>query len=469
MSDKGFDRLAQGRLRRSAPIAGLAARTAGEAVVAALRKRATGKDQTEFHVRTAERYAELLGRSKGALMKAGQLLSFMSFGPAVPPEFQTVYRSSLSRLRADAPPMAPELARETLERELGQPTERAFAAFEFEPIAAASIGQVHRARLHDGRAVAVKVQYPGVGAAISADLQNAELLLTFLTLMGSMGRGGLRWDRRGAARELEARITEELDYRREAANQSEFADLYRGHPFIRIPEVIPERSTGRVLTQELATGLSFEQALDAEQELRDRWGEALYRFCWRNIRTRGTFNADPHPGNYLFHEDGSVTFLDFGCVKRFAADQVAAMNAVFLAAIAGDPQATWAASVEAGFLAADVSADEAFEYWREKFLMYWAEQPYTVSREYVAAAIERSYSPVGPSANVARSITASGDFLFMLRIDLGLMSVLADLCATADWPVVERECRLDDPAKTEMGKLEQAFFARREEEVAQHA
>src|SRR2546422_797133 len=113
MSDKGFDRIAQGRLRRSAPIAGLAARTAGEAVVAALRKRATGKDQTEFHVRTAERYAELLGRSKGALMKAGQLLSFVSFGPAVPPEFQTVYRSSLSRLRADAPPMAPELARET--------------------------------------------------------------------------------------------------------------------------------------------------------------------------------------------------------------------------------------------------------------------------------------------------------------------------------------------------------------------
>ena len=138
---------------------------------------------TEFHVRTAERYAELLGRSKGALMKAGQMLSFASAGPAVPAEFQSIYQAALARLRDDAPPMAPELARAVLERELGRPAESAFAEFDWEPLAAASVGQVHAARLHDGRAVAVKIQYPGVADAICADLKNTELLATFLSLV----------------------------------------------------------------------------------------------------------------------------------------------------------------------------------------------------------------------------------------------------------------------------------------------
>ena len=177
------DGLDRGRLRRTAPLVGLTARTAGEAVVVGLRRKLTGADTTEFHVRTAERYAELLGHSKGALMKAGQMLSFVSASPAVPAEFQSIYQAALTRLRDEAPPMAPELARAALERELGQRTESAFAQFEWEPLAAASIGQVHAARLHDGRAVAVKIQYPGVADAIHADLKNTELLSTFLGLL----------------------------------------------------------------------------------------------------------------------------------------------------------------------------------------------------------------------------------------------------------------------------------------------
>jgi cytochrome P450 len=148
------DGIGRGRLRRTAPLAALTARTAGEAVVVGLRGKLTGADSTEFHVRTAERYTELLGRSKGALMKAGQMLSFVSLGPVVGEEFQSTYQAALTRLRNDAPPMAPELAREALERELGRRTERTFAEFDWEPLAAASIGQVHAARLHDGRAVA---------------------------------------------------------------------------------------------------------------------------------------------------------------------------------------------------------------------------------------------------------------------------------------------------------------------------
>jgi predicted unusual protein kinase regulating ubiquinone biosynthesis (AarF/ABC1/UbiB family) len=176
------DGISRGRLRRTAPLAALSARTAGEAVVVGLRSKLTGADSTEFHIRTAERYAKLLGRSKGTLMKAGQMLSFVSASPAVPAELQSIYQAALTRLRDDAPPMAPELSRAVLERELGRRAESAFAEFDWEPLAAASVGQVHAARLHDGRAVAVKIQYPGVADAICADLKNAELLAVFLSL-----------------------------------------------------------------------------------------------------------------------------------------------------------------------------------------------------------------------------------------------------------------------------------------------
>jgi predicted unusual protein kinase regulating ubiquinone biosynthesis (AarF/ABC1/UbiB family) len=271
------DGIARGRLRRTAPLAALSARTAGEAVVVGLRSKLTGADSTKFHIRTAERYAELLGRSKGALMKAGQMLSFVSAGPAVPAEFQSIYQAALTRLRDQALPMAPELARSVLERELDQRTESAFAQFDWNPLAAASIGQVHAARLHDGRAVAVKIQYPGVADAIQADLKNNELLATFLGLMFGLSPRKVSFDIRGAGREMTACITEELDYRREAASQTEFADIYSGHPFIHVPEVIGELCTDRVLTQDLVQGKSWSDALSSGQELRDEWAEAIWR------------------------------------------------------------------------------------------------------------------------------------------------------------------------------------------------
>ena len=169
------DGISRGRLRRTAPLAALSARTAGEAVVVGLRSKLTGADPTEFHVRTAERYTELLGRSKGALMKAGQMLSFVSAGPAVPEEFQSIYQAALTRLRDDAPPMAPELARSVLERELARPTESAFAEFDWSPLAAASIGQVHAARLHDGRAGRGEDPIPRCGERDRADLKNTRV------------------------------------------------------------------------------------------------------------------------------------------------------------------------------------------------------------------------------------------------------------------------------------------------------
>lgn len=458
------DGIGRGRLRRTAPLVGLTARTAGGAVVVGLRSKLTGADTTEFHVRTAERYAELLGRSKGALMKAGQMLSFVSASPAVPAEFQSIYQAALTRLRDEAPPMAPELARTVLERELGRPTESVFAQFEWEPLAAASIGEVHAARLHDGRPVAVKIQYPGVAGAIQADLKNTELLSTFLGLMFGLSPRKISFDLRGAAREMSARITEELDYRLEAANQAEFADIYRGHPFIHVPEVVGELSTDRVLVQELVQGKSWSDALAAEQELRDQWAEAIHRFVYGSNHRFGMLNADPHPGNYSFHEDGSVSFMDFGCVKRFEREQVEMMQEIGRECFRGDVLGTWRASVEGGFWRSSdpVTPEEVFIYWHEPWEMWWAEQPFTVTPEYVARWIERKFSPTGPSANAFRYITASPEYTIMSRIEMGAASINAELRACNYWGSIAAEYFEGAAPFTAMGKLDHAFFADRQ-------
>ena len=465
------DGIGRGRLRRAAPLAALSARTAGEATVVGVRGKLTGADSTEFHVRTAERYAELLGHSKGALMKAGQMLSFASSAPAVPAEFQSIYQAALTRLRDDAPPMAPELARAVLEHELGRRAESAFAEFDWEPLAAASIGQVHAARLHDGREVAVKIQYPGVADAIRADLKNAQLLVTFVTLLTGLYTRRLNADVRDAARDMGGRIIEELDYRLEGANQAEFAERYRGHPFIRVPEVIGELCTGRVLTQELCLGRSWSEALGAEPQLRDQWAEAIWRFVYGSYARFGMINADPHPGNYLFHDDGSVSFLDFGCVQHFRRDQADMGVAILRECLRGDALGTWRACVEIGYWRSSdpVTPEEVFAWWHEPFRYLWDEQPFTITPEHAASWIEHRFSPTGPSANALRYLTIQSDCLPWTRIEVAASSVLAELHATNDWAAILAEYHGDAPI-TLMGKLDRAYFEEREEhKVVSHA
>ena len=461
--DARGDEIPGSRLRRTAPFVGLAAQTAGEALMARMRGGWTDAERSEFHKRSAERYVELLGHSKGALMKAGQMASFALVSPTVPPELQSIYQTALMRLRDDAPPMAPMLAREVLERELGQAAENLFSRFEWRPLAAASVGQVHAAQLHDGRDVAVKIQYPGVADAIRADLKNTELLATFFTLtIGGMSSRRLSFDLRGAAREVGARIVEELDYRLEAVNQAEFADYYRGHPFIHVPEVIAELCTGQVLTQELVRGWSWSEAIAAKQELRDQWGEAIFRFVYGSYERIYQFNADPHPGNYIFHEDGSVTFLDFGCVKRFRPEQVKIMDEVLRACIRGDVLGTWRACVEAGFCKSSVSPEKIFDYWRGDGEMLWANERFTVTPQYAARRIERRCSPNGPSASVFRHITMSPEYTFMTRMELGVLSVIAQLRACNLWGSITAEHFERALPLTDMGKREREFLDERE-------
>ncbi|HWF31109.1 MAG TPA: AarF/ABC1/UbiB kinase family protein [Solirubrobacteraceae bacterium] len=428
----------------------------------------TGESSAEFHRRTAERYAELLGRSKGALMKIGQLLSFATVGSAVPEEYQSIYQQALAGLRSEAPAMIAGLAGIVLEAELGDRAESAFAEFDWEPLAAASIGQVHAARLKDGREVAVKIQYPGVAEAIRADLRNAELLATLLSVaVAGLFPRGLKLDLRGLAREISARIEEELSYRIEASNQADFAAHYDGHPFIHVPQVIDELCTDRVLTQELVHGLRWEQALAADQDLRDQWAEAVHRFVYGSYYRRSAFNADPHPGNYLFHEDGSVSFLDFGSVKRLRRDRIEMLVAIYRECMRGDVQATWRASVEAGMWRSSdpVSAEEVFAYWREDNPLVWASQRFVATPENVGRGIERRFSPSGPSANALRHCTMPADYALLARAEIGAMSVIAQLRAGNDWRSFAVEYCSDAEPVTALGKREHAFFARREREA----
>jgi predicted unusual protein kinase regulating ubiquinone biosynthesis (AarF/ABC1/UbiB family) len=458
-----------GRIRRLAPLAGLTTRTAGEAAVMALRGRLTGESSTEFHRRTAERYAELLGHSKGALMKIGQILSFAAVGSAVPREHQLIYQEALAGLRSEAPAMAPGLARTVLEAELGDRLASAFTEFDWEPLAAASIGQVHAARLKDGREVAVKIQYPGVAQAIRADLRNAELLATLLSVaVAGLFPRGLKLDLRGLAREVSARIEEELSYRLEASNQADFTKHYRGHPFIHVPEVIDELCSDRVLTQELVRGLRWEEALTADQGLRDQWGEAIHRFVYGSYYRHSAFNADPHPGNYIFHEDGSVSFLDFGSVKRLRRERIEMLIAIYSECMRGDVQGTWRASVEAGMWRSTdpVSAEEVFAYWREDNPLVWASQHFVATPENVGRGIERRFSPTGPSANALRHCTMPADYALLARAEIGAMSVIAQLRAGNDWRSFAVEYCKDAEPTTALGKLEHAFFEGRERGLA---
>jgi predicted unusual protein kinase regulating ubiquinone biosynthesis (AarF/ABC1/UbiB family) len=441
-------------------MAGLAARTAGESVLARLRR---GDEDPETAVVRAERYVELLGRSKGALMKVGQLMSFVSLGSAMPEENRALFEAAMSKLQANAPPMAPELAAQVLESELGAGPDALFAAFDPIPLAAASIGQVHAGRLHDGTEVAVKIQYPGVAAAIDADLRNTELIAVLLQLVRSFVPGVTRLDPRAIADEISERVLEELDYVTEAKNQTLFARAYEGHPFIHVPKVVDELSTSRILTQELARGTNWHEALRAERALRDSWGEAIYRFFFGSLRRFGAFYADPHPGNYLFHEDGTVTFLDFGCVKFFSALQVEQLTAVIKSVARQNADGIREALITTGVFdsASAPSPEEVAEWYRGPLEFFEGPQPVTLNRERLAASIRAQYSPVGPSGSVVRRMQTPGEWVFLSRIDLGLLSVLTALEATNDWLAIEEEMDFAGPPATEWGRRDATFWAAR--------
>ena len=422
----------RGRVRRTMPMAGFTARAAGGRMLAGLREKAGDEGAVQrFHERTAERYVELLGHSKGVLMKAGQLVSMVDAAALGAGELSP-YQKALTRLQADAPPMNSALALDVLEAQLGQPADAVFADFAGEPMAAASIGQVHRAVLHDGRQVAVKIQYPGVAQAIRDDLSNTELLATvFRFAAGAAGAlGAAMPDIEQAAGEISARISEEVDYRREAANITAFSDLYRGHPFIRVPEVIPKASTGQVLTMTYLDGLDWAAAQHASQDLKNAWSEAIARFVTGSYRHANLFHADPHPGNYRFGEDGTVGFVDFGCVKVLSGSQRRRIVKMMRAAVDGKKADVRELMIQSGFFTADsaLTADETYQWWEGIIYELLAPQPATYTEQASERAIQFLLDVRSPD-HPLRRMSVPADFVFFSRLNLSMNAIFTALRA----------------------------------------
>ena len=245
-------------------------------------------------------------------MKLGQVMSFLDVG-LVPPEYREQFQAKLAELRDAAPKVSFKDMKKVIEQEYGEKIEDVFETFDPVPIAAASIGQVYRARLEDGRDVAVKVQYPGVGAAVRADMQNLGMILR---LMKSIAPG---LDPKSMAAEIRSRIDEELDYELEAQNQRTLARIYRGHPFIVIPDVVTSLSRERVIVSEFVSGRGFEEMKQLPEDERDRIAEIIFRFYFGCMYRHHQFSGDPHPGNCMLLDDGKMAFLDFGLFKRIPA------------------------------------------------------------------------------------------------------------------------------------------------------
>jgi predicted unusual protein kinase regulating ubiquinone biosynthesis (AarF/ABC1/UbiB family) len=420
----------QGRVRRTMPLAGFTARAAGGRIVAGLREKTGSAGAVDrFHERTAERYAQLLGHSKGVLMKAGQMFSMVD-PAAIGDGDLSPYQKALTRLQADAPPMDPQLAREVLQADLDRPVEQLFAEFNDEPMAAASIGQVHHAVLHDGREVAVKIQYPGAAEAIRADLANSELLTTFYRFAASTS-GATVPDLRSSTREIAARISEEIDYRHEAANIAAFGRLYHDHPFIHIPEVIHEASGDRVLTMSYLDGMDWATAQQADQELKNTWSEVIWRFVTGSIRHGNLFHADPHPGNYRFRPDGQVGFLDFGCVKVVPEQLRRNIVALARAMLEGRKHHVRELMVAIGFFASDstITIEEAYQWYADIFYEVLAPQPVTYLPDTAQRAI-RAFIDLRSPDHVVRRMSVPEDLVFTTRINLSVNAICAALRGT---------------------------------------
>ena len=464
-------KLPTGRVDRTIRLARLAGRTVATRAQSRLRSHAGGDAAQAAELarqeRLAERYAEVLGDMKGAFMKVGQVLSFVDLDGVVPGPYRDLFRGTLARLQHEVPPLASEEIAEVIRAELGARPEEIFAFFSPKPVAAASIGQVHMARLADGTELAVKVQYPGVSEAVRADLANTKLLASVIRAgLALLGPQAPRLDTTVMVEEIRDRVTDELDYRIEAANQQEFCAIYDEHPFIHIPAVYPEFSTSRVLVTDYVHGVHWSEATAAgDDAIRSRWGETIFRFVFTSLHQYGLFNADPHPGNYLFHEDGTVTFLDFGCVKRFAQDRVEVMSSVVDAALAGNALGVLDAFIDVGLLsgadAEGVDPDRLLDYYRAALRDRWDVQPFTYTPESVAGIVSGMYQPLGPYDDITRQLQMPKDLLFLNRITVGVSSVLAHLYATSDWKSVDREIRHDGRPTTELGRLEASWRADR--------
>ncbi len=415
---------------RTARLASLPLGYAGRATLG-LGKRLAGRPTeavlSEVQVRTAEQLFSVLGELKGGAMKFGQALSI--FEAALPDELAAPYRATLTRLQDAAPPMDAAQVHAMLAAELGAGWRRRFASFDDDPAAAASIGQVHRAVWKDGREVAVKVQYPGAGEALRADLRQIDRAARlFARLFPHI-------DVRALVKELQDRVAEELDYRLEAEAQATFAAEFADDEAVVVPEVV--HFTERVLVTAWMDSVGSLARLVAEGDEadRDHYGTAYVRFLFSGPRRTGMLHADPHPGNFRILPDGRLGVVDFGAVARLGDEGLpVAAGRLLRRAVEDDWDAVLAGLRDEGFVkpGADIDVQVLRDYLTP-FVEPATVPRFRFTREWLRHQAERFDSPRKEAFVTATRLNLPPGYLLIHRVWSGGIGVLCQLEAEADF------------------------------------
>jgi predicted unusual protein kinase regulating ubiquinone biosynthesis (AarF/ABC1/UbiB family) len=440
------DEIPKGRIARGLALVRLAARElpmVGERLV---RQGGRLKEPDVARLKaTAENAAKILGELRGLALKVGQTASYVD--GLLPPEATEVYQRALAKLQSHAPAVAFDQVRAEVERGLGRRLEDAFVRFEETPVAAASIGQVHRAVIRgeqgDEVEVAVKVQYPGIATALGSDLKNLEVLRPVIAMLAPGA------DTKGGMDEVVERLREELDYVREASNQERFRDLVAGYPDVVVPRVFRSHTGHNVLATEFVHGRTVrEVAQQGDEALRNRVGEAIFRFTLGTAFSRGVFNTDPHPGNYIVRDDGAVAFLDFGSVK-FLPDEVYRQWRATARCLVRGEIAEWRrrSSEMLGMEHMDPRVREINqEYMLQTAALVAFDREVTVDRHLLRESVDQGIAAAkkvikehGIMPTRAKTMRMPPDFLMVGRMQVGLFAVLAQLRARANWNRIIRE------------------------------
>jgi predicted unusual protein kinase regulating ubiquinone biosynthesis (AarF/ABC1/UbiB family) len=376
----------------------------------------------ELQARTAEQLFQVLGELKGGAMKFGQALSI--FEAALPEEMAGPYRAMLTKLQDSAPPMPTSSVHAVLRADLGTQWRRQFVSFEDHPAASASIGQVHRGVWKDGRPVAVKIQYPGAGAALMSDLRQ-------LSRVVKLAAGWIPGIELGPILdELRERMAEELDYRLEAENQAAFAEVFDADPDFVIPKVI--RGTQHLIVSEWVEGRPLSRIIrDGTQDERDEAAQLYMEFLLAGPAEAGLLHADPHPGNFRITPDGRLGVLDFGAVNRLPNGMPPEMGSLLTAALDGGAEAVLRGLRETGFVKAsiDIDAERLLEYL-EPFIAPLRADEFTFTRAWLRGVFAHINDPRQPNYTLAYKLNLPPEYLLIHRVWGGGIGVLSQLGGT---------------------------------------
>ena len=424
------DLMARSGFRRSARLASLPLGYAGRATLG-LGRRIGGAPaeqvSEQLQQKAAEQLFKVLGDLKGGAMKFGQALSL--FESVMPEDVAAPYRAHLSRLQDSAPPMPTSRVHAVLTRELGPDWRKKFSSFTALPAAAASIGQVHRATWSDGRAVAVKVQYPGADDALRSDLrQIGRVSKMFAPLTGGMDVSSL-------VDELSARVSEELDYRLEADSQQQAAVGFAGSDEFSVPHVLA--GTSRVMVSEWIDGTPLSSAAALPDEERNAVALRYVRFLFAGPRTVGLLHADPHPGNFKMTSDGRLGVVDFGLVARLPDGLPAAMGRILRIAQSGSAHQMTEELRAEGFIASDIDAEDLLDYLGP-FVEPASVPEFQFTRDWMREQFTRVKDPQA-SGGVAMKLNLPPSYLLIHRVWLGGLAVLSQLNAKAAFGEVLQE------------------------------